>query len=85
MESATLQISQRGVITIPKSLRDTYGLADGDTLTLLDLGGVFVLAPVRTEIEALAGRVAAQLPFPIGSAGDFLAWYRGRLFAQVGT
>jgi len=28
---------------------------------------------------------AAQLPFPIGSAGDFLAWYRGRLFAQVGT
>jgi len=60
VESATLQISQRGVITIPKSLRDTYRLADGDTLTLLDLGGVFVLAPVRTEIEALADRVAAQ-------------------------
>ena len=60
MESATLQIAQRGVITIPKSLRDAYGLADGDTLTLLDLGGVFVLAPVRTEIAALADRVAAQ-------------------------
>ena len=60
MESATLQIAQRGVITVPKSLRDTYGLADGDTLTLLDLGGVFVLAPVRTEINALADRVAAQ-------------------------
>jgi AbrB family looped-hinge helix DNA binding protein len=60
MESATLQIAQRGVITIPKAIRDTYGLADGDTLTLLDLGGVFVLAPVRTEIAALADRVAAQ-------------------------
>jgi AbrB family looped-hinge helix DNA binding protein len=60
VESATLQIAQRGVITIPKSLRDAYGIADGDTLTLLDLGGVFVLAPVRTEIAALADRIAAQ-------------------------
>jgi AbrB family looped-hinge helix DNA binding protein len=60
MESMMLQIAQRGVITIPKSLRDAYGIADGDTLTLLDLGGVFVLAPVRTEIAAMADRIAAQ-------------------------
>ena len=42
MESMTLQMAQRGVITIPKSLRESYGLRPGDTFTLLDLGGVFV-------------------------------------------
>ncbi|HHB90702.1 MAG TPA: AbrB/MazE/SpoVT family DNA-binding domain-containing protein [Anaerolineae bacterium] len=58
--TATLQISQRGVITIPKSLREAYGLRPGDTLTLIDLGGVFVLNPHRSEIDALADKIKAQ-------------------------
>jgi len=60
MESMTLQMAQRGVITIPRSLRESYGLRPGDTFTLLDLGGVFVLSPRRSEIDALAERIAAQ-------------------------
>ncbi|MBN1401986.1 MAG: AbrB/MazE/SpoVT family DNA-binding domain-containing protein [Anaerolineae bacterium] len=60
MTSITLRLTQRGVITIPKRLRESYGLQPGDTLTLLDLGGVFVLNPHRSEIDALADRVAAQ-------------------------
>ncbi len=60
MESMTLQMAQRGVITIPQSLRESYGLRPGDTFTLLDLGGVFVLSPRRSEIDALAERMAAQ-------------------------
>lgn len=32
----------------------------GDTFTLLDLGGVFVLNPRRSEIDALADKMAAQ-------------------------
>lgn len=58
--SVTLQMAQRGVITIPKSLRDSYGMRSGDTFTLLDLGGVFVLNPRRSEIDAIADKVAAQ-------------------------
>jgi predicted nucleic acid-binding protein len=27
---------------------------------------------------------AAQLAFPVGTAGDFLSWYRGQLLAKVG-
>ena len=60
MENITLQMAQRGVITIPKSLRESYGLQTGDVFTLLDLGGVFVLSPGRSEIDAIADKVAAQ-------------------------
>ena len=60
MSSITLQVAQRGLITIPKALRDTYNIRSGDALTLLDLGGVFVLTPQRSEVDALAERIAAQ-------------------------
>jgi len=60
MDSVNLQIAQRGVITIPKSLRDAYGLETGDWLTLMDLGGVFVLSPQPSEIDALAAKLAGQ-------------------------
>ena len=61
MSSITLQVAQRGLITIPKALRDAYGIQPGDALTLMDLGGVFVLAPKPSEVDALADRVAAEL------------------------
>jgi AbrB family looped-hinge helix DNA binding protein len=60
MTTITLQMAQRGVVTIPKSLRESYGIQPGDTLTLLDLGGVFVLNPRTSEIDAIADRIAAQ-------------------------
>ena len=60
MESIKLQMAQRGVITIPKSLRESYSMQPGDTFTLLDLGGVFVLAPQQSEIDTVANRIAAQ-------------------------
>ncbi len=61
MSSLTLQLAQRGVITLPKSLRESYGLKPGDSFTLLDLGGVFILSPQRSQIDAIADRIAAQL------------------------
>lgn len=60
MDSVTLQMAQRGVITIPKEMREEYDLQPGATFTLLDLGGVFVLSPRRSEIDALANRIAGQ-------------------------
>ncbi len=58
MDSMILQMAQRGVITIPKEMREEYNLQPGATFTLLDLGGVFVLSPRRSEIDALADRIA---------------------------
>jgi bifunctional DNA-binding transcriptional regulator/antitoxin component of YhaV-PrlF toxin-antitoxin module len=60
MDSTTVQMAKRGVITIPQALRETYGLEPGDTLTLLDLGTVFVLSPRRSEIDLLAERIRGQ-------------------------
>jgi len=60
MASVNLQMAQRGIITIPKSLRESYGLQPGDTFTLIDLGGVFVLSPRRSEIDTIADKVAKQ-------------------------
>jgi AbrB family looped-hinge helix DNA binding protein len=53
-------MAKRGIITIPKSLRDTYDMQPGDTFTLLDLGGVLVLTPGQSEIDALASKIAAR-------------------------
>lgn len=57
----TVRVAQRGVLTLPKSLRETYDLKTGDTLSLMDLGGVFVLSPRRSEVDALADRVTQEL------------------------
>ncbi len=60
-EPITLQVAQRGVITLPKALRELYNLQAGDTLTLIDLGGVFVLSPRRSEVDRLADQIAREL------------------------
>lgn len=61
VSSITLRVAQRGLITVPKALRDAYGIEPGDVLTLIDLGGVFVLAPKPSEVDALADRIGAEL------------------------
>ena len=60
-DTMSLQVAQRGVVTLPKTLRETYRLSQGDELTLLDLGGVFVLSPRRSEVDRLADRIAGGL------------------------
>jgi hypothetical protein len=42
-------------------LRDAYNIEPGDAFTLLDLGGVFVLSPRPSEVDALADSIAANL------------------------
>lgn len=60
MKSTTLRMSEQGIITIPQSLRESYNLHPGDTFFLIDLGGVFVLSPQRSEIDIIANKIAAQ-------------------------
>jgi AbrB family looped-hinge helix DNA binding protein len=60
-DTVTVQMSQRGIVTLPKALRKRYNLKPGDRFTLLDLGGVFILTPRRSEIDALADRITKVL------------------------
>lgn len=60
-DAVTVQMTQRGVVILPKALRERYKLRPGDRFTLLDLGGIFVLTPRRSEIDALADRITQDL------------------------
>ena len=60
-ETSEIQMAQRGVIVIPKPLRQAYNLKAGSRMTLLDLGGVFVLSPQVSEVDTLADRVSRSL------------------------
>ena len=60
-DTMTVQMTQRGVVVLPKTLRETYNFQPGDRFTLLDLGGVFVISPQRSNINALADRINQSL------------------------
>jgi bifunctional DNA-binding transcriptional regulator/antitoxin component of YhaV-PrlF toxin-antitoxin module len=60
-DTMTVQVAQRGLVTLPKVLREAYRIQEGDLLTLLDLGGVFVLSPRRSEIDGLADKLSDAL------------------------
>lgn len=60
-KTLTAQISQRGVLTLPKSLRESYKLKSGDVVTVIDLGGAFVISPRRSEVDRRADEIGSAL------------------------
>jgi bifunctional DNA-binding transcriptional regulator/antitoxin component of YhaV-PrlF toxin-antitoxin module len=57
----SVQVVQRGLITLPRELREQNMIREGDMLTLIDLGdGIFVVSPRRSEIDAIAGKLAKE-------------------------
>lgn len=52
-----VQVGKRGTITLPAKLRKRYGLDPGDILTVLDLGGVFVLSPEVSVVSKIAREI----------------------------
>jgi bifunctional DNA-binding transcriptional regulator/antitoxin component of YhaV-PrlF toxin-antitoxin module len=60
--STTIQIRNKGSLTLPAGLRRKYGLNEGDVLTLVDLGeGVFVLHSGASMVDRLGDRVAHMM------------------------
>jgi AbrB family looped-hinge helix DNA binding protein len=55
--SVTVQVRERGVVTLPAGVREKYGIRTGDTLRLVDLDGVLVLSPVATMVPELAHEI----------------------------
>lgn len=54
---ATIQVRNRGTITLPAELREKYGIGNGDVLRLVDLDGVFVLTPMVPMVPELAREI----------------------------
>jgi AbrB family looped-hinge helix DNA binding protein len=53
----TLQVRQRGTVTLPAELREKYGIQPGDTFRLVDLDGVLILTPMVTMVPELAREI----------------------------
>ncbi len=74
MTTTTLQIRSKGTMTIPVELRRKYGLAEGDVITLIDLGdGKFLLIPMVTQVDRLGDRVAQAMSEAGVSEDELLA------------
>jgi len=62
MSTTTLQIRKKGAITLPADLRRKYNLAEGEALTLIDLGeGTFLLSPRQLQVDKIANQLNNQL------------------------
>jgi AbrB family looped-hinge helix DNA binding protein len=53
----TLQVRERGVLTLPSEIRSKYGIKAGDTFHLVDLDGIFVLTPLVPMVPELAREI----------------------------
>lgn len=62
MDEVTIQLRDKGVITLPISLRRKYGLRPGDVLSVRDLGeGAFMITAQSSRVAALGDEVAQIL------------------------
>ena len=55
--TTTIQVRQRGVMTLPADMREKYGIQDGDTFQFVDLDGIFVLTPMAPIVPELAREI----------------------------
>jgi AbrB family looped-hinge helix DNA binding protein len=53
----TIQVRDRGVLTLPAEIREKYGIQAGDTFRLVDLDGMFVLTPMVPMVPELAREI----------------------------
>lgn len=57
MKATTIQVRQRGTVTLPAKLRVKYRLEEGDALTVIDMDGVMLMAPKLSLVPKLAAEI----------------------------
>jgi len=56
-----VQVVRRGIITLPKELREQNNIEEGDVLTLIDLGdGVVVMSARKSRVDEIADKLARE-------------------------
>jgi bifunctional DNA-binding transcriptional regulator/antitoxin component of YhaV-PrlF toxin-antitoxin module len=53
----TIQVRERGVITLPAELREKYNIESGKIFRLVDLDGIFVFVPMVPMVPELANEI----------------------------
>lgn len=78
----TLQVRERGVVTLPAELREKYGIRPGDTFRLVDFDGLFVLTPMVPMVPELAREIERLRQEAGLSIDDLLAALHAQRAAQ---
>ena len=56
-----VRVVRRGIITLPKDLRESNRIDVGDLLTLIDLGdGVVLMSSHRSRVDEIADKLARE-------------------------
>ena len=53
----TIQVRERGVVTLPAELREKYNIKNGKIFHLVDLDGIFVFVPMVPMVPELANEI----------------------------
>jgi bifunctional DNA-binding transcriptional regulator/antitoxin component of YhaV-PrlF toxin-antitoxin module len=70
----TIQVRQRGTLTLPAEIRQKYGIEAGDTFRVVDLDGMFILTPMVPMVPELAREIEkARLEAGLDTAELLLA------------
>ncbi len=61
MQTYTIQIRERGQLTLPRKIRTRLALDAGDTLTLVQVDDIILLSPKQPLIPKLAREFGQQM------------------------
>jgi bifunctional DNA-binding transcriptional regulator/antitoxin component of YhaV-PrlF toxin-antitoxin module len=67
----TVQVRERGVVTLPAELREKYDITSGKVFRLVDLDGIFVFVPMVPIVPELAKEIE-QIRLEAGMSMDAL-------------
>lgn len=59
--SRAVRLRERGQVTIPRSVREALELADGDMLSLVQIGEVIMLSSRQPLVPVLADKIAGLM------------------------
>lgn len=65
MQKYSVQLRERGIVTLPKAVRQRYGLAPNTPLTLVDWNGTLVLSSHIPVVTELAKQVGTHSGWPV--------------------
>ena len=72
MSTRTIVIRKRGRLTLPADLCEKYRIKEGDTFTLIDLDGSFLLTPHSSQVNHLGSHIEGILRENNLTPNDFL-------------
>lgn len=67
-----VQVRQRGQVTLPRKLRESLAIEEGDTLVAVPVGDTLMLLPQRLRVPELADQLAGMMEKAGLSLADLL-------------